>query len=463
MNKFFKLDERNTTIKTEILAGITTFLSMSYILIVNPLTLSDAGMDFGAVFTATIISATIGCLIMGLYANYPVAQAAGLGINSFFTYTVVLSMGYTWEMALFAIFVSGLIFILLSLTGLRETIINAIPKSLKYATSAGIGFFIAFIGLQTSGIVVDNPATLVGLGDLTSPPVLLTLLGLLLMMFFHARGNKFSIIIVMVTCTLLGMLLNIFGIDTGIHIPEAIVSMPPSIEPVFAKLFTDVDILFLLTDVTFWTVVFSFLFVDFFDTTGTLVAVGSEAGLLDEDGNIIDSKKALLSDSVATTIGAVVGTSSVTSYIESLSGIKLGGRTGLTAVTVAACFLLALFFAPLLSIVTSSITAPALIMVGTLMAVNKAKINYDDFADSAGAFITMLMMIVAYSVAEGIAFGFLTYTFIKLAQGKYKEIHPVLYAINIIFIVHLTSIKLAIVAVVLVGLYIAYMKYIAKK
>lgn len=435
MNNYFKITERNSTIKQEILAGITTFFAMSYILAVNPLILSQTGMDAGAVLTATAISAIIACLIMGLYANYPVALAAGMGMNAFFTYTIVLQLGYTWQEGLFAIFVSGIIFIIISISGLREQIIKVIPKSLKYATSAGIGFFIAFIGLQSCGIIVANDSTLVALGDITNPQTLLAILGLLLMFFFYVRKNNYAIILAMVICTIVGIILQFMGIQTGLFLPQQAVSMPPSIQPVAFQLFS-ADNLALLTDLSFWVIVFSALFIDFFDTTGTLVAVGSEAGFINEEGEITDSRKALLADGVATTIGATLGTSSVTTYIESLSGIKSGGRTGLTTVTVAVCFFIALFFSPVLAIITTSITAPALIMVGTLMAVNKAKINYEEYADTAASFITILIMVTSYSISEGISAGFITYTFIKVAQGKYRDVHPIMYGLCLIFIIH---------------------------
>lgn len=434
MDKFFKLSENNTSIKIEIIAGITTFLSMSYILVVNPLTLADGGMDAGAVFTATAISAIIATLIMGLYANFPVALAAGMGTNSFLTYSVVMGMGYSWEEGLFAIFISGCLFLILALTGLREKIINAIPSSLKYATSAGIGLFIAFIGMQNAGIIVDTEGILVGLGDIMQPSVLLAVIGLFITMWLVARETKAAIFIGMIVTTIIGLGMQLAGFDTGIVAPEAIVSMPPSLNPVFGHLFTDTQIGVLLTDIRFWAVVISFLFVDFFDTAGTLVAVGSEAGFISKDGNLDGASKALFADATATTIGAVLGTSSVTTYVESLSGVKAGGRTGLTAVVVACCFVLALFLSPLLAIVTSSVTAPALITVGTLMAVNKGKVNYENYADTAAAFLTMLMMVVSYSIATGLATGIITYTLLKVAQKEMDDIHPILYGLTIFFV-----------------------------
>ncbi len=436
MDKFFKLSENNTSVKIEIIAGITTFLSMAYILVVNPLTLAEASMDAGAVFTATALSAVIATLIMGLYANFPVALAAGMGTNSFLTYSVVLGMGYSWQEGLFAIFISGLLFLILSLTGLRAKIINAIPASLKYATSAGIGLFIAFIGMQNAGIIVDTNGILVGLGDLAVPATFLAVLGTFITMFLVARDTPAAIFVGMVITTIIGVVLQLSGFDTGIVVPDAVFSTPPSLEPVFGHLFTDVNAVDMLLDIRFWAVVISFLFVDFFDTAGTLVAVGSEAGFINEDGDLDGASKALFADATATTVGAVLGTSSVTAYVESLSGVKAGGRTGLTAVVVAACFALALFFSPVLAIVTSSVTAPALITVGTLMAVNKGKVNYENYADTAAAFLTMLMMVVSYSIATGLATGVITYTILKIAQKESKDIHPILYGLTLFFILY---------------------------
>ncbi len=435
MEKFFKLKERNTTIKTEVIAGITTFLSMAYILIVNPATLSQTGMDAGAVFTATALSAIVGTLIMGLYANFPVVQAPGMGMNAFFTYTVCLTMGYSWEEALFGIFISGLIFIGLSLSGIREKIINMIPTSLKYSVSAGIGFFIAFIGLQSIGLVVPNEGTIVGLGDLTNPITLLGIIGIFLTFIFMSRKVNAGIFFSMVIITIIGICMQLAGIDLGITNPGTILSMPPSISPIFGKLFT-IDIFNVLTNVTFWTVIFSFLFVDFFDTSGTLVAVGTEAGFINEEGELNDSKKALMSDATATTFGAILGTSSVTSYVESLSGVSAGGRTGLTAVTAAVCFLIATFFSPLLVVVTPAVTAPALVTVGALMGSNLSRIDNSDFANPAAAFMTILFMVTTYSISEGISAGFITYTICKVAQGEAKDVSPIMYGLSILFVLH---------------------------
>lgn len=436
MNKFFKIKDRNTTVKKEILAGVTIFFSMAYVLFVVPATLAEAGMDSKVVFSAVAISAFIGCLIMGFYANFPVALASGMGMQAFFTYSVVLGMNFTWQEALFAIFVSGIIFIGLSLSGLRKIIINGIPTSLKYAVTAGIGFFIAFIGMQNVGLIVDNSATLVGLGNMKNPMILLSLAGTLISFIFVARKNNLGIFLTMLITTLAGIILQLVGVDMGITFPSAIITMPNSIEPVFGNLFSDVQMTKLLLDFDFWIVVVAILFVDFFDATGTLLAVGTEAGFIDEEKGLEEAEKALIADSVATTIGAVIGTSSVTAYIESLTGVKVGGRTGLTAIVTGICFLLALFFSPLLLVITPAVTAPALITVGGLMMQNLGKINYDDFADTAAVFMTVLMMIVTYSISEGIAFGFITYTVVSLGEGNKKNISPVVYGLTILFLVH---------------------------
>jgi AGZA family xanthine/uracil permease-like MFS transporter len=436
MDKFFKISERGTTIKTEIIAGITTFLSMSYILVINPMILSEAGMDQGAVFTATIISAIIASLIMGLYGNFPMALAPGMGMNAFFTYTVVLTMGYSWQDALFGIFISGLLFLALSLTGIREQVINMIPQTLKYAVSAGIGLFIAFIGLQSSGIIVGSEATLVTMGDMTDPMTALSFMGILLAFVLISRKVNGAIFITMATVLISSIILQFVGVDLGIVYPETLVAAPPSLEPVFGQLFVGTQPLVLLTDFSFWIVIISFLFVDFFDTAGTLVAVGVEAGLVDEDGELKDAKKALLCDATATTVGSIVGTSSVTTYAESLTGVAAGGRTGLVAVTVAICFAIASIFSPILSVVTVAVTTPALVSVGALMAVNKGKIDYSDFKNTASAFMTMIFMITSYSIAEGISAGFITYTVCSIAQGEYKKIHPIMYGLTIIFTLH---------------------------
>ncbi|MDF9866834.1 AGZA family xanthine/uracil permease-like MFS transporter [Bacilli bacterium PM5-3] len=432
LNAFFKLEERKTNVKTEILAGITTFLSMAYILFVNPEILSTTGMPLEAVFVATAIAAAIGTLIMALYANYPVAQAPGMGMNAFFAFTVCGAMGYTFGQALFAIFCSGLVFMCLAASGIRELIINSIPSSLKYAVSAGIGMFIAFIGLKGAGIIVANESTFVSFGNITDGNTLLAIFGILFTLVLVARNTKAAIFIGMVTTAVVGV---IFGLVSA---PNAVVSSVPDVSPVFMKLF-DFDVMSLLTDYKFIMVIFTVLFLDFFDTAGTLMGVATRAGLLDDEGKLINANKALMADATATTVGAMIGTSSVTSYAESVVGVESGGRTGLTALTVAVLFLFSLFFSPLLAVVTSSVTAPALVCVGALMMSSSKHIDFDDFADTTAAFLTMMFMILAYSIAEGIAVGFLTYVILKVAKGESKKVHPIMYGLAVLFIIYFVS------------------------
>ncbi len=427
MNKFFKLEERGTTIKTEVMAGIITFLSMAYIIFVNPDMLSATGMDQGAVFTATILASVIGTLIMGLFANFPVALAPGMGMNAFFTFTVVLTYGYSWQQALAGIFVSGIIFMILSVTGLRELIINSIPKSLKHAVGVGIGFFIAFIGLVNAGIVVNNEATLVGLGNFTDPNVLLAVFGVIVMLFLLVRKVPAAIFIGMVATVIIGLFTGL------IAMPTQVVSAVPSLEPTFGALFEALPSIFSFDMVP---IIFSFLFVDFFDTAGTLISVGTNAGLINKDGELIDADKALLSDSTATVIGSVLGTSSTTSFVESLAGVGAGGRTGLTAVVTAICFLVMLFFSPLLGIITSAVTAPALIAVGMLMASSLGHIEWDEIETTIPAFATIIVMLLGYSIAEGIAVGFTLYPIMMIAARRTKEIKPVMWVLMVIFLCH---------------------------
>lgn len=429
LNNFFKLDERKTTVRRELLAGLTTFLSMAYILFVNPDILSTTGMDLKAVFVATALAASVGTLIMALFANYPVAIAPGMGMNAFFAFTIVGTMGYTFGEALFAVFSAGLIFMLLAASGLREMIINSIPSSLKYAVSAGIGMFIAFIGFKGAGIIVSNEATFVSLGNLSDPNVLLAIFGIIFTLILFARNIKGAIFIGMFTTAVVGMVFGLVGV------PSAVVSAVPDISPVFMQLFNH-DIFSLLTDFRFIMVIFTVLFLDFFDTAGTLMGVATRAGLLDEKGHLINGNKALMADATATTIGAVIGTSSVTAYAESVVGVESGGRTGLTSLTVVVLFLLALFFSPLLGIITSAVTAPALISVGALMMSSVKNIKFDDFATTTAAFFTMIFMVLAYSIAEGIAVGFLTYVILKIASGKRKDVHPIMIGLAVMFIIY---------------------------
>lgn len=423
LEKLFQLKANGTTVKTEVIAGLTTFLTMAYIIVVNPDMLSAAGMDYGAVFTATCIAAAIGSLIMGLVANYPIALAPGMGINAFFAFVVVQGMGHDWRVALAAVFLSGFIFLLLSLFKVREWIVNSIPLSLRFGISSGIGFFLALIALKNAGIIVDNPATLVSLGDMLAPESLLTVFGFFLICALAQRKVIGAVMIGIVTVTIAALLLGITQIN-------GVVSPPPSLAPTFMAL----DFAGAL-DVGLITIVFTFLFVDLFDTSGTLIAAAHRGNLLDEQGRLPRLKKALLADSVASMSGAALGTSTTTSYIESTAGITAGGRTGLTAVVVAVCFLLALFFAPLALIVPACATAPALLYVAVLMSGGLKHIDWEDITETAPAVMTALMMAFSFSIAHGIAVGFITYAAIKLFSGRSKEVSISVMVIAALFVV----------------------------
>lgn len=436
MKKYFEFEKFGTSYKTESIAGLTTFLAMAYILIVNPLMLSLASvgdypdalrMDQGAVFTATALAAAIGSLVMGLYAKYPIALAPGMGLNAFFGYTVVLTMGIPWQTALAGVLVSGLIFIALTLTGLREKIINSIPAELKYAVGAGIGLFITFIGFQNAGLIVGDDAVLVGLGDLTAGNTLLAIFGLIVTVVLMVRGFKGGIFFGIVITAVVGM---IFGL---IDKPEAIVSvMPPSLEPTFGAAFAHLGDIF---TIEMLVVILTFLFVDFFDTAGTLVAVANQAGLM-KDNKLPRAGKALFADSTATVAGAILGTSTTTSYIESSAGVAAGGRTGFASVVTALLFILSLWFFPLLSVITEPVTAPALIIVGVLMVSALGKIKWDNFEIAVPAFLTIIVMPLSYSIATGIAAGFIFYPITMIMKGRAKEIHPVMYGLFVIFILY---------------------------
>nr|WP_298522751.1 NCS2 family permease [uncultured Halomonas sp.] len=421
LDDYFKLEAHSTSIRTEIVAGFTTFLTMAYIIFVNPSILAQAGMDSGAVFVATCLAAAIGCLIMGLWANYPIAMAPGMGLNAFFTFSVVLGMGYTWEAALGAVFLSGILFLLLSIFRVREWIINSIPMSLRLGIAAGIGLFLALIALQNAGIVVAHPATLVTIGDLSQPAALYTLAG-----FFVITALSYLRVIGAVMIGILGV--TFVAILLGHSEFGGIVSAPPSIAPVFLEL----DIAGAL-NVGMISVVFAFLFVDLFDTAGTLIGVAQRGGLLDKDGKLPRLNKALMADSTATMSGALLGTSSTTSYIESASGIAAGGRTGLTAVVVAILFLVSLFFAPLAGSIPVYATAGALLYVAVLMCGSLAHANWDDVTDAGPVLIAALAMPLTYSIANGIALGFVSYAGIKLLSGRYKELNPAVVVLAILF------------------------------
>jgi len=424
IEKIFHLKEHGTNIRTEVIAGITTFMTMAYILAVNPYILSNAGMDKDAVFTATALSSFIAILIMAFLANLPVALAPGMGLNAFFAYTVVTQMGYSWEMAITAVFIEGIIFMLFSLFRIREAIIDSIPMNLKHAISVGIGLYIALIGFSNAGIIVRNEATLVSLGDISSANVLLALSGIIVTSILLVLRIKAALVIGIIVTA-------VIGIPAGItHLPEGgLISLPPSLEPVFFK--------FDFSQVLSWNmlmIVFTFLFVDIFDTVGTLVGVCSKANLLDSKGGVPKATQALFADAVGTTAGAILGTSTVTSYIESASGVQAGGKTGLTALTTGILFLLALFFAPLFMMIPGAATAPALVLVGLFMISPIQKVNLEDYAESIPVFLTIIIMPLAYSISEGIAFGMLSYVLIKMFTGRWKEISLVLYILAVFFI-----------------------------
>lgn len=425
LERVFKLSEHNTNVKTEIIAGITTFMTMAYILVVNPSILGDAGMDKDAVFAATAIAAFIGSTVMGLLANYPIALAPGMGLNAFFAYTVVLQMGYSWQFALCAVLIEGLIFILLTVTNVREKIIDCIPAILKHAVTAGIGLFIAFIGLVNAGIVEGGGAIL-QLGNMQSPTVLLSIAGLVIAAILLSKNVKGTFLLAMIVTTAIGIVGGL------VQIPSAIVSSVPSLKPVFLQaLSVPMDQIFSLDMVV---VVFTFLFVDLFDTVGCLVGVASKGNMLDEQGKLPKAKQALFSDAIATTTGALLGTSTVTAYVESASGIGEGGRTGLTAITTGVFFLLSLFFAPIFTAIPSQATAPVLILVGVMMASSLLHIDFSDFTNAIPAFLTFAMMPLAYSIADGIIFGVISFTVLKLATGKKEEVNFSLILLSILFI-----------------------------
>ena len=423
----FKLEENGTNIKTEVMAGITTFMTMAYILAVNPSILSDAGMDWGGVFTATAISAFIGTFLMGVYANYPFGLAPGMGLNAFFTYVVVLGMGYSWQFALTAILLEGILFILLSFVGFREAIFDAIPGNLKKSVSVGIGMFIALIGMQNSGIIVANPDTILTLGNITSGDALLALIGLLITGMLLARNVKGGL--------LWGILLTtLIGIPMGITVlpQESLVQMPPSMKDVMFQ-FEWENVL--TSDMLL--VVFTFLFVDVFDTVGTLIGVASTADMLDENGSLPRAKEALLSDAVGTIAGACLGTSTVTAFVESASGVAAGGRTGLTAVTTSIFFLLALFISPIFAMIPGAATAPALIIVGSMMMGQVLHLDLTDPTESIPAFLTIIMMPFAYSIAQGIVFGMVSYVLLKLLTGRFEDISPIMILLTIAFLLNI--------------------------
>ncbi|MBR2051685.1 MAG: NCS2 family permease [Bacteroidales bacterium] len=423
LNKLFGFDSKKHNIRTEIVAGITTFLTMSYILAVNPSMFGLLeGMPAGAVFTTTALAAIIGTLAMAFLAKLPFGLAPGMGLNAFFVFTVCMGMGYSWQFALTAVFIEGILFIIMTITNIREAIVNAIPKNLRYAIGGGIGLFIAFIGMQNAGIIVNDDATLIALGDITSGTALLALIGLVITGVLYALNVKGAMLIGILVTT-------VIGIPMGITEFKGIVSTPESISPIFCKfewhnIFT-LDML---------VIVFTFLFIDLFDTVGTLVGVSTKAKMVDENGRIPKLKQAFMADAIATTAGAMLGTSTTTTYVESAAGVAQGGRTGLTAFSIACCFAIALFFSPLFLSVPGAATAPVLILVGMLMMEPVRNIDFDDATEAIPSFITLIMMPLAYSISAGIMLGMISYVVINMCCGKFKKLTPAMYILAVLFI-----------------------------
>lgn len=438
MKRYFRFEEHQTNFKREILGGLTTFLSMAYILAVNPQVLSLAGvdgvspdqkMDKGAIFVATALAAFVGCLFMGIIARYPIALAPGMGLNAFFAFTVVLTMGIPWQTGLTGVLFSGFIFAILTATGLRETIINAIPFEMKMAVSSGIGLFITFVGLQSSGIITNQDATLVTLGKLTEPHVLLAVFGIVITIILYAKKVPGAIFIGMVLTAIAGL------ITQQIAPPTGVIGKVPSIAPTFGAAFEAFQDPAKLFTVQFLIVILTFLFIDFFDTAGTIVAVASQAGFM-KNNRLPRAGRALFSDSLATMVGAVFGTTTTTSYIESTSGVAVGARTGFASIITGFCFLLALFFSPLMAVVTPAVTTPALVVVGVLMASSLASISWKNFEVAVPAFVTIIMMPLSYSIATGIACGFIFYPITMVLTKRHREVHPIMYALLVIFILY---------------------------
>lgn len=451
MEKLFKLKEHNTTVKTEVMAGITTFLTMAYILAVNPNMLSASGMDSGAVFTATALASALATFIMAFWANYPIALSAGMGLNAYFAYTVCLGqlngIEDPWKIALAAVLVEGIIFIILSFFKLRETIVNAIPENLKYGITSGIGLFIAFVGLKGAGVVVSDDSTLVALGNFGRPEVALCLIGILVIAVMNHYNVKGSILWGILITWILGIIAQLTGwyvVDSDAGAASLIPSLsassfiPPSISSTFCKF----DFAWIGSHLSeFVVIVFSFLFVDMFDTIGTVIGVAEKADLLDEDGNLPRVGRVLMADAIGTVAGSMLGTSTVTSFVESSSGVAEGGKTGLTAMTTGILFLVALFLSPIFLAIPSFATAPALVIVGFFMASSIKKMNFDgDLADSIGGYLAFLMMPLTYSIANGIMFGVLAWFIIKVCSGQVKKIHPVMYIVCALFIIRVITI-----------------------
>ncbi|MBQ6584068.1 MAG: NCS2 family permease [Alistipes sp.] len=423
LTKLFGFDSKQTTVRTEVLAGITTFLTMSYILAVNPAMFSELeGMPIGAVFTSTALAAIVGCLAMAFWGKLPFGLAPGMGLNAFFVYTVCMGMGYSWQFALTAVFIEGLLFILMTITNIREAIVNAIPITLRYAIGGGIGLFIAFIGLQNGGVIVDDPATLITLGDVTSGTALLSLIGLFITGFLYAKNVRGAMLIGILVTT-------IIGIPMGITEFKGVLSTPESIAPIFCKFewhnIFSLDML---------VVVFTFLFIDMFDTVGTLIGVCTKAMMVDGNGRVMRIKEAFMADAIATTIGAMLGTSTTTTYVESASGVAQGGRSGLTAFAIACCFVITLFFSPLFLSIPAAATAPVLVIVGLLMLEPINRIDFGNYSESIPAFVCIITMPLAYSISDGILLGMISYVILNLLCGNYKKITPTMCILAVLFI-----------------------------
>lgn len=425
IKQYFEFDHFKTNFRTEIFAGLTVFLAMSYILSVNPAILGNTGMDKGAVFTATALSAAFGMIVMGVFAKYPVVLAPAMGMNALFTYGTVIALDIPWQTAISGVFVSAVIFFLLSLSGIREKVIRAVPADMKYAVTAALGFFICFIGLRNAGIIVDNKATLVQLGDLTSPSVLLALFGLVLTVFMIARGFKLAVFFGVMATTLVGM---VVGLNP---LPEGVVSMPPSLAPTFGAAITHLPNIFTMEMLV---VIITFLFIDFFDAVGTLIAVCNGIGVVDKKGNIPNLRSALFADASGSIVGTVLGTSSVTCYSESAVAVGSGGRTGMTSLVAAACMIMSLFFFPLIAVFTTVSTSPALVAVGVFMSSALGQIDWSKMEYKIPAFFTIIVTILSYSLVDGIAFGFTLYPLSMIAQGRGKEVTPTMYALCAIFL-----------------------------
>ena len=422
LQKLFGFVPSSMTVKREVIAGITTFLTMAYILAVNPSILSDAGMDKGAVFTATVISSVLATLVMAMYAKLPFALAPGMGLNAFFAYTVVLTMGYSWQFALTAVFIEGIIFILLTLTGLRQKIVDSMPLVLRRAISPGIGFFIAFIGLKNAGIVSASPATFVTMGNLHDPAVLLAAFGILLSAVLLIKKVTGALLIGILVTT-------VIGIPLGVTHFTSVLDVPPNIAPIVMKFEWHNVLSFDMA-----ICVLTFLFIDMFDTIGTLLGVSHRAGMVDEKGNIPHLTEAFMADAIGTAAGAMLGTSTVTTYVESASGVNAGGRSGLTSFTTAICFVLALFLAPLFLAIPAQATAPALVLVGVMMMTDVSKLHLGDFADAVPAFVCIALMPLTYSISDGILMGLITYVLLRIFAGRYRELKLGMIVLAVLFV-----------------------------